>query len=453
MLFFPAGPFRGCIIIHACRGHEPAHRFSVYGSFEQSMNLGEVPCFRELPLIFVKEGGVMDSFYRPTRVEISLDALRSNLEGFRRVLPAHVKMMAVVKADAYGHGAVEVSREALRCGVEYIAVAFLDEGLELRRAGITAPILVLGYTPPEGLDIAWDHDITLNVYSHEVLDAFEKLELREKPLNIHVKIDSGMNRLGLTTEAEAVALIERAMQIPGLKVEGVFTHYACADETDKTYTIEQYQRFEKVISHFRNRGIEFPYVHAGNSAVAIDIPEMTYNMVRLGISMYGLYPSEEVNHRTIELEPVLSIKTGIVMVKTLPEGSGVSYGIIYKTTGEETIATLPIGYADGFSRLLTGKVEALVRGQRRPIVGKICMDQCMMNVTGLDSIHNEEEVVIIGRQGGEKITVEEHAELLGTINYEIICMISHRVPRVYYRDGVVVSSINPLMRHDWSALD
>ncbi|OXM88400.1 alanine racemase [Paenibacillus rigui] len=395
----------------------------------------------------------MDSFYRPTRVEISLDALRSNLEGFRRVLPADVKMMAVVKADAYGHGAVEVSREALRCGVEYIAVAFLDEGLELRQAGITAPILVLGYTPPEGLEAAWEHDITLNVYSHEVLDAFEKLQPRGKALNIHVKIDSGMNRLGLTTEAEAVVLIERALKIPGLVVEGIFTHYACADETDKTYTIEQYRRFDKVVNHFRAQGIDFPYVHAGNSAVAIDSPDMTYNMVRLGISMYGLYPSEEVNHQTIDLEPVLSIKTGIVMVKTLPEGSGISYGTIYKTAGEETVATLPIGYADGFSRMLTGKAQVLVKGQRVPVVGKICMDQCMMNVTGIADIHNEEEVVILGRQGEEKITAEEHASWLGTVNYEIICMISHRVPRVYYRDGVVASTINPLMRHDWSARD
>ncbi|MFE5323887.1 alanine racemase [Paenibacillus sp. NPDC056579] len=395
----------------------------------------------------------MDSFYRPTRVEISLDALRSNLEGFRRVLPAHVKMMAVVKADAYGHGAVEVCREALRCGVEYIAVAFLDEGLELRHAGITAPILVLGYTPPEGLETAWEHDITVNVYSHEVLDAFERLLPREKPLSIHVKIDSGMNRLGLTTEEEAIALIDRALQIPGIHVEGLFTHYACADEEDKTYTLEQYRRFDRVVKHFAEKGIQFAYVHAGNSAAAIDCPDLTYNMVRLGISMYGLYPSEEVNHQVIDLEPVLSIKTGVVMVKTVPADSGISYGTIYRTAGEETIATLPIGYADGFSRMLTGKAQALIKGTRMPIVGRICMDQCMMNVTGLTDIDNEEEVVILGKQGEDKITAEEHADWLGTINYEITCMISHRVPRVYIRDGRVVSTVNPLLRHNWGSME
>jgi len=392
----------------------------------------------------------MDSFYRPTRVEISLDALRSNLLGFRRVLPAHVKMMAVVKADAYGHGAVEVCREALQCGVEYIAVAFLDEGLELRQAGITAPILVLGYTPPEGLEKAWENDITVNVYSNEVLDAFERLQPREKPLNIHVKIDSGMNRLGLTTEEDAIALIERALAIPGIHVEGLFTHYACADEEDKTYTLDQYRRFDRVVQYFAAKGLQFDYVHAGNSAAAIDSPHLTYNMVRLGISMYGLYPSEEVNHQVIDLEPVLSIKTGVVMIKTVPAGSGISYGTIYHTTGEEKIATLPIGYADGYSRMLTGKAQALIKGERKPIVGRICMDQCMMNVTGLDDIHSEEEVVILGKQGAEKITAEDHASWLGTINYEITCMISHRVPRVYIRNGQIVSTVNPLLRHNWS---
>jgi alanine racemase len=397
----------------------------------------------------------MDSYFRPTRVEISLDALRANLEGFRRVLPDHVNMMVVVKADAYGHGAVEVSREALRCGVTYIAVAFLDEGLELRQAGITAPILVLGYTPPEGLEWAWKHGITVNVYSHEVLDAFERLQLeqpQDKPLTIHIKVDSGMNRLGLSTEKEAIELIERAFRIPGLFVEGLFTHYASADETDKTFTHEQYKRFDRIVEYFREQGTEFTYIHAGNSAAAIDCPNLTYNMVRLGISMYGLYPSEEVNHQVIELEPVMSIKTGVVMVKSLPPGSGVSYGTIYRTSGEETIATLPIGYADGFSRMLTGKAQALVKGTRVPVVGRICMDQCMVNVTGVADIHNEEEVVILGRQGGERITAEEHAAWLGTIKYEITCMISHRVPRVYIRDGAVVSTVNPLMRQGWNAL-
>ncbi|WP_026326894.1 alanine racemase [Paenibacillus ginsengihumi] len=393
------------------------------------------------------------SFYRPTRVEISLDALRHNLEAFRRVLPSDVSMMAVVKADAYGHGAMEVCREALDCGVRYIAVAFLDEALELRRTGVKAPILVLGYTPPEGLLPAWEHDVTLNIYSHELLDAWQSIAAnigdrgREKPLRIHIKIDSGMNRLGVTTTEEAVGLIDRARNMPALEVEGLFTHYACADEADKSYTLEQHRRFAEVVGHYADRGIRFRWVHAGNSAAAIDSPELTFNMVRLGISMYGLYPSEEVSHERIELEPVMSIKTGVVMVKRVPPGAGISYGAIYRAQGEETIATLPIGYADGYSRMLTGKAQVLVRGRRVPVVGRICMDQCMANVTGLEDVSLEEEVVILGRQGTDQITADDLARWLGTINYEITCMISHRVPRVYIREGRVVSTINPLIGH------
>ncbi|MEC0213242.1 alanine racemase [Paenibacillus ehimensis] len=391
----------------------------------------------------------MDSFYRPTRVEISLDALRHNLGEFRRVLPQHVRMMAVVKADAYGHGAVEVCREALQCGVEYIAVAFLDEGLELRQAGITAPILVLGYTPPEGLETAWANEITLNIYTHELLDEWERLGAKERPLNIHIKIDSGMNRLGLTDAEEAITLIERAMRTPGIRVEGLFTHFACADETDKGYTLEQYGRFKRIVDYFTQKGIQFPYVHAGNSAAGIDTPDLSFNMVRLGIGMYGLYPSEEVNRQQIDLRPVLSIKSSVVMVKRVPEGSGISYGIVYRTQGEETIATLPIGYADGFSRMLTGKAHVLIRGRRVPVVGRICMDQCMLNVSELPDIQMGEEVVILGSQGEDRITAEEHAAWLGTINYEVVCMISHRVPRVYIKDGFVARTVNPLLRHVW----
>lgn len=394
----------------------------------------------------------MDSFYRPTRVEISLDALRHNLEAFRRALPEPVHMMAVVKADAYGHGAVQVCREALLHGIDYIAVAFLDEALELRRAGIAAPILVLGYTPPEGLEMAARHDVTLNIYTPELLDAWERLKAaspRELQLKIHVKIDSGMNRIGVTTEAEAIRLIERALRLDGLRVEGLFTHFACADETDKSYTQEQHARFARVVHYFRERGVDFPFIHAGNSAAAIDTPELSFNMVRLGIGMYGLYPSEEVDHQRIDLQPVLSIKSSIVMVKNVPAGAGVSYGAIYRPEREETIATLPIGYADGYSRMLTGKAQVLVRGQRVPVVGRICMDQCMLKVSGISDISIEEEVVILGCQGEERITAEEHASWLGTINYEIICMISHRVPRVYVKNGQVVSAVNPLLRHLW----
>ncbi|WNR43869.1 alanine racemase [Paenibacillus roseipurpureus] len=394
----------------------------------------------------------MDAFYRPTWVEISLDALRSNIEQFQKVLPAGMKQMAVVKADAYGHGAVEVSKEVLAAGVDYLGVAFFDEALELRNAGITAPILVLGYTPPEGINRARALDVTIAVYSRDVLEALKEQSRKpenatQKKLKIHIKLDTGMGRLGLHTEADAIPFIEEALTLPNVEVEGLFTHYANADEVDKTYTLEQYARFERIVSYFTDQGVAFPYIHAGNSAAAIDLPGLTYSMVRLGISMYGLYPSKDVDQSKIELKPVLSLKTGIVHLKTLPAGSGVSYGTIYHTKGDERIGTLPIGYADGYSRMLSGKAEVLVRGKRVPIVGRICMDQCMINVTDVPDVQALDEVVLIGEQEGERISAEDVADQLGTINYEIICMISHRVARVYVRNGERVEALNPLMRH------
>lgn len=256
-----------------------------------------------------------------------------------------------------------------------------------------------------------------------------------------------MGRLGLHTEADAIPFIEQALTLPNVEVEGLFTHYANADEVDKSYTLEQYRRFERIVSYFTDKGVSFPYIHAGNSAAAIDLPGLTYSMVRLGISMYGLYPSEDVDQTKIELKPVLSLKTGIVHLKTLPPASGISYGTIYHTKGEEQIGTLPIGYADGYSRMLSGKAEVLVRGKRVQVVGRICMDQCMINVSDVKDVQSLDEVVLIGEQDGERITAEDIARQLGTVNYEVICMISHRVARVYVRGGERVDAINPLMRH------
>jgi alanine racemase len=390
----------------------------------------------------------VDSFYRPTWVEISLDALQHNFHSFRRLIPADMEIMAVVKADAYGHGAVAVAQEVMENGAAYLAVAFLDEALELRRAGISAPILVLGYTSEQGLPLAIEYNITLNVYQRNILKALAALSSAARPVNIHIKLDTGMGRLGLHNEAEAISFIEEALALPHVNVEGIFTHYACADEADKTYTIMQHERFDAVVRYFAEKKVGFRYIHAGNSATAIDSPELTYNMVRLGISMYGLYPSEEVHKERIDLQPVMSLKTGVVMLKELPKGSGISYGSIYHTELEsERIATLPVGYADGFSRMLTGKAQALIHGQKVPIVGTICMDQCMINVSSVDEVQLEDEVVLLGRQGESVITADELSVQLGTINYEITCMISHRVPRVYMREGKLFHTVNLLQHH------
>ncbi|MCR8643620.1 alanine racemase [Paenibacillus sp. N1-5-1-14] len=400
----------------------------------------------------------MEHFYRPTWVEISLDALEHNLQQFRQALPADVRIMTVIKADAYGHGALEVAREAARAGIDYLGVAFLDEALNLRQAGVKTPILVLGYTPPEGIELALQHSITLNVYSNDLLDALENMDTKggyveSDPLKIHIKVDTGMARLGLHEKAEAVAFIERAMSIPNVEVEGLFTHYACADELDKKYTHKQHAKFQEVVDYFDAKGVTFPLLHAGNSATGIDVPELTHNMVRLGIGMYGMYPSEEVNKERIALKPVLSLKTTIVNLQTLPPNSAVSYGSIYQTTDYERIATVPIGYADGYSRMLSTKAEALVHGERRPVVGRICMDQCMLQVDGLANVKLGDEVVLIGSQGDERISAEDIAALLGTINYEVVCMMSHRVPRVYTRGGKEIKVINSLQVERLTAVE
>ncbi|TCM87966.1 alanine racemase [Paenibacillus sp. BK033] len=392
----------------------------------------------------------MESYYRPTRVEISLDALNRNLQAFRSAMPEGRLLMASVKANAYGHGAVEIAREAERFGVDYLGVAFLDEALQLREAGIATPILVLGFVPAAALAIARDKDITVALFREDILTVAAALPLHAdgKKLKVHIKIDSGMGRLGIIGKDEAIAFIRKALDVPQLEVEGLFTHYAKADETDKSYTRQQYERFHAVAEYVRSHRLPIRILHAANSAAGIDTPEYGGDMVRLGISMYGLYPSDEVSRERIKLEPVLSLKTEVVMVKKTPPGWGISYGTRYVTSQEECIGTLPIGYADGFSRMLSGKAHVLVRGVKVPVRGTICMDQCMiaLDPAAADAaVEPGEEVVLIGRQGGEEISAEELALQLGTINYEVTCMLAARVPRVYVRDGQVAAVSNPLV--------
>ncbi|AKG33634.1 alanine racemase [Paenibacillus durus] len=392
----------------------------------------------------------MQESYRPTVAEIDLDALRANYESFRRHLPAGVKFMACVKGNAYGHGAVEVTRELERLGADYVSVAFLDEAIELRQAGIVLPILVLGYTPPEAIAAAWENDVTVTLFTPEGLEAASKLPLNDsRKLKVHIKIDSGMGRLGLLPD-DVPLFIEEAQRVRQIELEGMFTHFAKADEADKSYTLEQYRRFMGVTEALRERQIHIPIIHTGNSATAIDTPHLSPNMVRVGVSIYGFYPSTEVNRQQVKLHPVMTLKTKAVYVKSLPESWGVSYGTRYRADNGEYIATLPIGYADGYSRMLSGKAEVLIRGRRVPVVGTICMDQCMVSLKSFaneaEQIKAGEEVVLIGRQAGVSITADELALLLGTIHYEVTCMLAHRVPRVYIREGSAPRLVNALLQ-------
>ncbi|HEY2493988.1 MAG TPA: alanine racemase [Paenibacillus sp.] len=394
----------------------------------------------------------MQVHYRPTSAEINLDHLRANYEAFRSALPEDMMILACVKANAYGHGAVEVAREMEILGANYLSVAFLDEALELREAGITLPILVLGYTSPEGIMTAWENNITITIFTPEVLEAITQLPIQNtsKTLKVHIKIDSGMGRLGLFPGEEAISFIEEAFSLPQVQVEGMFTHFAKADEVDKDYTLEQFRRFQGMVDALREKNYTIPIIHTGNSATAIDTPLLSYNMVRIGISLYGLYPSDEVNRRHVVLTPVLTLKTQAVFIKTLPSHSGISYGSRYVTEHDEVIATLPIGYADGYSRMLTGKAEVLIRGRRVPVVGTICMDQCMISLQSFaeqaEEIQVGEEVVLIGQQSDACITADELASQLGTIHYEVVCMLAARIPRVYTRNGSIQQLINPLLR-------
>ncbi|MDO3408610.1 alanine racemase [Saccharibacillus sp. CPCC 101409] len=394
--------------------------------------------------------------YRPTQAVVDLDAIRANYEAFRLHLDPSTLLLACVKANAYGHGAVEVSREMERLGADYLSVAFLDEALELRDAGISLPILVLGYTPPEGLSVARDRGVTVALFSDEVLEAAKRLERGPSipRLKVHIKADSGMGRLGQMAGADATAFTEKALEVETIEVEGLFTHFARADEADKTYTLEQYEAFRSTQDALAQKGIDIPLIHTGNSAAAIDTPGLSCNMVRIGIALYGLYPSCEVNRSAVALRPALTLKTQTVFVKTLKSPMGISYGSLYTAEAGERIATLPIGYADGYSRMLGGKAEVLIRGRRAPVTGTICMDQCMVTLKSFadaEDIQEGEEVVLLGSQSGVVITADEIAAKLGTIHYEVVCMLAHRVPRIYVRNHAVIAEINPLLHENSSA--
>jgi alanine racemase len=365
---------------------------------------------------------------RPTWVEVDLEAIAHNVRRVVNMIGPEVKLLAVLKADGYGHGAVRVARTVLNNGAYYLGVASVNEGALLRQAGIVAPILVLGYTP------AWQaRELVLNKLSATIfdLDVARALSRAAGELNsqvlVHVKVDTGMGRLGLLPDDVASCALE-LQKLDNLVLEGIFTHFSVAD-TDPNYTRWQITRFRQVLANVSEAGIEFPLSHAANSAAILKLPESHLRMVRLGIAMYGLDPSPKARCPA-SFRAALAFKTQVAQVKTLPPGSYVSYGNTYQTGGEQRIAVIPVGYADGFRRAPRHWGEVLVRGQRAPIVGRVCMDQTMIDVTAIHEVRQGDEVVLIGEQGGERITAEDVAEKLGTINYEVVSEILARVPRV-----------------------
>ncbi|MGM0651231.1 MAG: alanine racemase [Bacillota bacterium] len=376
---------------------------------------------------------------RPAWAEINLDHIAHNIRLFRKQIGSVTEIIAVVKADGYGHGARRVAEMAINAGASCLAVAFVDEAVDLRKAGIKAKILILGYTDPSLFKKLVEYNLTPTIFG---LDTAEQLSWQAQELNIvlpvHIKVDTGMGRVGLLPE-EALEVITRISILEGLSLEGIFTHLASAEDNDFTYTTEQMLLFNRIIDSCQERGISFSLVHAANSAAALNHPSSRFNMIRLGLSMYGHYPASEMRDIEPNLKPSLSFKSRVILVKKVQAGKAIGYGCTYHTSRESLIATIPVGYADGYSRLLSNKGQVLIRSCRVPVVGTICMDQMMVDVTDVPGVRLGDEVVLYGKQGQEEIKVEEAAELIGTINYELLCAVSKRVPRYYFKNNKLAS--------------
>lgn len=382
---------------------------------------------------------------RPVWAEINLDNLAHNIREVKRVVKDGTLITAVIKADGYGHGAVQIAETLIENGADRFAVATLSEAIQLRKSYKDIPILILGYTPNASASLVIENNIIQTIYTYEQAAAFSKkaVELNSE-IKVHIKIDTGMSRLGVQPNENSIEIIKQINTLPNLIIEGMFTHFAVADEIDKEFTYKQAEKFNFVCDALKEADIEIPTKHVANSAAIIDLPELNYNMVRAGIILYGLYPSNDVDRKKVELKEVMSLKARISHVKEINEGIGVSYGLTYKTDKKSKIATLPIGYADGYTRMLSGKAKALIKGVKVPIVGRICMDQCMVDVTGLD-VMSGDEVILFGSDGKKHISIDEAAQSINTINYEIVCMISKRVPRVYVKNGEIVKICDCVM--------
>lgn len=367
--------------------------------------------------------------------EINLNALNNNIKQVVDSCPGK-EIIAVIKADGYGHGALGIYKELQNCGATMFAVATLPEALELRRGGVELPIIILGYTSPEFYEEVIKYDIEQTIYSYEAAVMLSKEAIKcNKTAKVHIAVDTGMGRIGFLTTREEAEKVHKIKELSSVELVGIFTHFATADEKNKEYTNLQIKRFNEFNKFLEDLGINIPLKHVSNSAAIIDLPNLEYNGVRAGIMLYGYYPSHEVDTKRIKLTPVMTLKARIIHIKTLAKGESVSYGREYITTKETKVGTLPIGYADGLSRLQIGKAKVIVGGKLVPILGRICMDQCMIDLSEVPDVKVGDEVILIGQdEFGNKITADDMADSIGTISYEILCDISKRIPRVYIKD-------------------
>lgn len=366
-----------------------------------------------------------------TYAQIDLQAIRHNIREVKNHINRQTKVMAVVKANAYGHGAVPVA-QALSDVVDAYGVAMIEEALELREAGIDKGILILGYTGEEWYDELVELQISQTVYTYEMAEKLSAVAMkRGKQARIHIKLDTGMGRIGFTPAGETLDVVEKIAHLPGLMLEGIFTHFARADEKTIDAARAPFSMFTDFVGRLEERGIEIPLKHVSNSAAIMSFPEANLNMVRSGIMTYGLYPSEEVPKEEIELWPAMEWKALISYVKRVDAGTSISYGGTFTADHPMLVATVPVGYADGMKRELSGKGRVLVQGEYAPILGRVCMDQFMIDVTHIPDVKMGDLVTILGTDGSRSIPVEEVAELAHSFNYEFVCSVTNRVPRKY----------------------
>lgn len=379
---------------------------------------------------------------RPVWAEIDLDNLAFNLKGIK-ALAKSKEIIGIVKADAYGHGAVDIVPTLLENGVTRLAVAVISEAVELRRAGIEAPIMILGYTPLSLAKELLAYDIAPTVFSYDYAKELSKLATENhKVIKIHIALDTGMGRIGFLPNEDSVEEVSKISKLHNLEIEGLFSHFSTSDEMDKEYSKSQFKKYKWFVEKLNENNVNIKIKHLANSAAIMELPDTHFDGVRPGIILYGYYPSEEVVKEVLSLKPVMSLKTNIVHVKKVKKGEYISYGRTFRCERDSVIATIPVGYADGYTRLMKDKAKVIINDKFVPVVGRICMDQCMIDITDIEGVQVGDEVILLGQSKNCKFNADNIAEIIGTINYEIVCMISKRVPRVYVKGGEVVKVRN-----------
>jgi len=381
----------------------------------------------------------MGKYYR-VYADINLDAIEKNVDALMSVTKDGTMAIAIVKADGYGHGDVAISKTVYNKVFGY-GVATIDEAINLRENGIDKPILILGFVDPDDYSKLVEHDVDATIFDFETATILSDAAVKVgKPALCHIKVDTGMRRIGLEPNAMGAQIVKKIVSLPMIEARGIFTHFATSDELDKTFAHTQLQKFNAFVETLEEEGITFKYKHCSNSAGIIDMPDANMDLVRLGISLYGMYPSDAVNKTNVILTPALELKSHVTMVKTVESGERVSYGGTFITKRPTTLATVSIGYGDGYPRALSSKGYALINGQKVPIVGRVCMDQMMVDVTDIGEVKRNDTVTLIGRDGDNYISVEEIADLAGTFNYEFVCDLGKRIPRNYYYNGQFIGS-------------